>query len=227
MRTKGTHIKLVEAEKALNAPKAHPSLEVADGGADWAALVRRASAGDLAAFEQLAGRHYQAVFAFALGLARDPAEAADVAQEALVKAFRKLDTYRFVASFRSWLLQITRNTFRDRLRQKQQFRAKIQHLADHTAQAGSPDPEKLLMDKQISRHLHGALMRVEPQFREVVVLFDLQGFAYREIAEICGVPMGTVKSRLRRGRDRLRQLLVDDGAIGHRASAPSKGGRRD
>ncbi len=78
------------------------------------------------------------------------------------------------------------------------------------------DPEQALATKQTSAQLHGALARLEPQFREVVVLFDLQGFAYREIAEICGVPMGTVKSRLRRGRDGLRRLLVADGVIGRR-----------
>ncbi len=182
--------------------------------AHWAALVKQAQQGDVGAFGQLAGDHYQAVYAFAVGLCGDPTDAADIAQESLVKAFRKLSSYRFAASFRSWLLQVTRNTFRDRMRSNHQQRFKMRRLAERTVPAAAADPEQVLAAKQTSAQLHGALARLEPQFREVVVLFDLQGFAYREIAEICGVPMGTVKSRLRRGRDGLRRVLVADGVIG-------------
>ena len=201
--------------KLVDRPEgASSGLDRASADAHWAALVKRAQHGDVEAFERLAGEHYQAVYAFSVGLSGDPAEAADVAQEALLKAYRKLGSYRFAASFRSWLLQVTRNTFRDRIRAQQQQRAKMQRLAERTVSQPSADPEQALVAKQTRAQLQVALSQLEPQFREVVVLFDLQGFAYREIAEICEVPMGTVKSRLRRGRDGLRRLLVADGVIG-------------
>jgi RNA polymerase sigma-70 factor, ECF subfamily len=211
MRTKPPHIQLVKQPQSAPASRDRPSAE-----AHWVALVKQAQQGDVEAFGQLAGDHYQAVYAFSVGLSSDPTEAADIAQESLVKAFRKLGSYRFAASFRSWLLQVTRNTFRDRMRSNQQQRFKLRRLAEQTVPSAPADPEQALMAKQTSAQLHRALARLEPQFREVVVLFDLQGFAYREIAEICGVPMGTVKSRLRRGRDGLRRLLAADGVIGRR-----------
>lgn len=220
MRTTPPHIKLVETPDSAPVGRDRTSAE-----AHWTALVKRAQQGDVEAFERLAGDHYRAVYAFAVGLAGDPTEAADVAQEALLKAFRKLGSYRFAASFRSWLLQVTRNTFRDRLRSHQQQRVKVQRLAEQPVPAAPADPEQTLLAKQTRAQLQAALSRLEPQFREVVVLFDLQGFAYREIAEICGVPMGTVKSRLRRGRDGLRRLLVADGVIGRRRAKDDGSGR--
>jgi RNA polymerase sigma-70 factor (ECF subfamily) len=218
MRTTPPHIKLVEPPSG---GPADPRATTAE--AHWAALVKRAQTGDVAAFERLAGEHYQAVFAFAVGLAGDPTEAADVAQEALLKAFRKLPGYRFAASFRTWLLQVTRNTFRDRIRAQQQQRAKVRRWVEREVPSVPPDPEQALAAKQLGSRVHAALARLEPQFREVVVLFDLQGLAYREIAEICGVPMGTVKSRLKRGRDGLRQLLVADGVVGRRVGSDGSG----
>ncbi len=213
------HIQLVEEEgSAKNAGRevdAHPT-----------DLVRRAQRGDVTAFERLASEHYQALYSFAMGLVGDGAEAADITQDALLKAYRKLDSYRFAAPFRSWLLQIVRNSFRDRMRQRQQHQTKQQRLAAHALAEMPADPEQQLMGKQVSLQVYGALLRLEPQFREVVVLFDLQGFAYREIAEICCIPMGTVKSRLRRGREGLRRLLVDDGVIDVPGLRTSGGGRR-
>ncbi len=211
MRTKPPHIQLVKQPENVAAGQQRSSTE-----AHWAALVKQAQQGDVAAFDRLAGDHFQAVYAFSVGLSSDPTEAADIAQESMIKAFRKLGSYRFAASFRSWLLQVTRNTFRDRMRSNQQQRFKLRRLAERTITPTPADPEQSLAAKETSVQLHDALARLEPQFREVVVLFDLQGFAYREIAEICGVPMGTVKSRLRRGRDGLRRLLVADGVIGRR-----------
>jgi len=199
--------------------------ERASAEAHWAALVNQAQQGDVEAFERLAKEHYQTVYAFSVGLSGDPTEAADIAQESLIKAFRKLGSYRFAASFRSWLLQVTRNTFRDRMRSHLQQRYKLRRLAERTVPLSPANPEQALAAKQTSAQVESALSRLEPQFREVVVLFDLQGFAYREIAEICGVPMGTVKSRLRRGRDGLRRLLVADGVIGSRRSGDDDSGR--
>lgn len=183
-----------------------------------ALLVKEAQRGNIAAFERLAKDHYQQLFAFAMGFADDEHEAADIAQDALVKAYRNIGSYRFAASFGSWLLQIARNSFRDRIRQKQQLRAKHQRFADLSPQSQPATPEQALMAKESRAAIQRAMQRMDPKFREVVILFDLQGLPYQEISEVCGIPMGTVKSRLRRGRDALCKLLREEGVVGRRAA---------
>jgi RNA polymerase sigma-70 factor (ECF subfamily) len=184
-----------------------------------ALLVREAQRGNVAAFEKLAKEHYQKLYSFAMGFADDAAEAADIAQEALVKAYRNIGSYRFAASFGSWLLQIARNSYRDRYRQKQQLRAKHQRFADLSARRLPTSPEQALMAKESREAIQRAMQRMDPKFREVVILFDLEGLHYQEIADVCGIPMGTVKSRLRRGRDALCKLLMQEGVIGQAAGS--------
>ena len=185
----------------------------------WSTLVAQAQQGDIAAFEQLVGAHYEALYAFGTALCNDPVEGADIAQEALIKAFRKIKTYRYAAPFKTWLLQIARNTFLDRVRHQRQLQAKVERYARVETQASPPDPESQLLEQQQSAQIHAALEAVPMPFREVVILFDLHGHSYQEIAEVCSVPMGTVKSRLRRGRDALRRALADQGVIGSRNHA--------
>lgn len=197
MKTSNPHLRVVAPE-----PEPAPAAE-----AGWAALVRRAQAGDVAAFEQLAAGHYRSLLSFARGLAGNPAEAADVAQEALLKAFKRMRSYRFEAPFRAWLFQIARRAFLDRSRQRAAWaRQEREYAADGADRPA--DPEAALRAQQEARGVRRALDRIDPDFREVVVLFDLEGLSYREIADICEVPLGTVKSRLCRGREALRQELL-------------------
>ena len=191
-------------------------------------LVRKAQRGDVSAFEQLARDHYQQLFAFAMGFADGPADASDITQDALVKAYRKIGSYRFASSFSTWLLQIARNSYLDRARQRQQHRTKLQRYANLAPASHPATPEQALADKQRRQSILRALHRVDPKFREVVVLFDLEGLNYKEIATVCSIPMGTVKSRLRRGRDALCKALIQDGAVvpGRNKRAEPASGRR-
>lgn len=173
----------------------------------WARLVARAQHGEVAAFERLVREHHQELFGFALGFTGDRAEAADVAQEALVKAFLRIGSYRFAAPFRSWLLQIARNTCRDRYRLRQIQRRRLDEYGREVRREGPATPEEQLQAREHTEQVYDALRQVDTPFREVVLLFDLQGLSYREIAEVCQVPVGTVKSRLRRGRDALRRVI--------------------
>jgi RNA polymerase sigma-70 factor (ECF subfamily) len=173
-----------------------------------ASLVAAAQGGSVAAFEKLAGRHYRDLYGFAMTFVGNPAEASDVAQEALIKAFRKLPSYRYQASFRTWLLQIARNAFYDRIRKERQHRRKLDRYRDQMTEGAGSDPERELMAKQTRVLVYRALYAIPPGFREVVVLFDLNGLSYQEIADVCSIPLGTVKSRLRRGRDALRAELA-------------------
>jgi RNA polymerase sigma-70 factor (ECF subfamily) len=173
--------------------------------------VRAAQQGDVAAFESLVREHQGAVYAFAVAQLGDPHEARDAAQEALVKAFRRLDTYRFAAPFRTWLLQITRNGCHDRQRRQRSRREGLQRLRAQGAPADPPlSPERELQARETTARVHEALARIDPLYREVIVLFDLQGRSYPEIAEICSIPLGTVKSRLGRGREALRRIFGEE-----------------
>ncbi len=185
-------------------------------------LVRKAQRGDVGAFEQLARDHYQQLFAFAMGFADGPADASDITQEALIKAYRKIGSYRFASSFSTWLLQIARNSYLDGVRQKQQQRAKLQRYTDLAPPVHPATPERALADKQRRQAIVRALHRVDAKFREVVILFDLEGLNYKEIATVCAIPMGTVKSRLRRGRDALCKALLQDGTV-----VPGRGTRSE
>jgi len=215
MPTEKPHIRLL-------GPITREAAPCAETRAAWSLLVRLAQAGDVPAFEQLIREHQGAVYVFAAALLRHSADAADVAQESLIKAFRKLKTYRFEAPLRTWLLQITRNTCTDRLRSRQARDEAARRYSRLYQPEPAPDPEARLWAQRDTERVHEALARIDPLFREVVILFDLQELSYKEVAQICGIPLGTVKSRLARGRDALRRALSEDrDPLGHVADRPS------
>lgn len=213
MAPRNPQIRLVEGSANAQAPGAGPA-------ETWSRLVRRAQGGDVEAFERLTREHQGAVFAFAVAQLGDAAEAADAAQEALIKAFRKLRTYRFEAPFRTWLLQITRNACRDRHRKRQAVAEGARRYARLHQPEAPTSPEEALRAREVAERVHRALAEVDPLFREVVILFDLRGQSYQEVADICGIPVGTVKSRLARGREALRLALKAQGWPG---AAPDAG----
>jgi len=176
---------------------------------DVAELVARAADGDAAAFERLAAQFYPKVYSFALTFASDRDEAADLAQDALLKVYRSIASFRFQSSFTTWLFQIVKNTFLDaaksRAARERSLQRPLDDEADHLAEAALAE-ERLVRDED-RRLLERALGRVPEAYRMVVVLFDVQGASYDEIARILSVPVGTVKSRLKRGRDALRAQL--------------------
>ncbi len=176
--------------------------------ATWRELVRRAQAGDIDAFEELVREHQAAAFGFATAFLGCPEEGADAAQDALVKAFQRLAGYRHEAPFRTWLLKIVRNTCLDRLRSHQRRMQALRRLGEMAElQQYRVDPESAVASGELAEILHAALGELNPAFREVLVLFDLQGLSYQEISLVCGLPVGTVKSRLARGREALRVVV--------------------
>ncbi len=175
-----------------------------------AALVARAADGDVAAFERLVAEYQPRVYSFALTFAPDRDEAADLAQEALLKVYRSIGQFRFQSSFTTWLFQIVKNTFLD-ARKSRAARERAQEKPLHQMEAEEADElaeaalaEERLVRAEDRRALERALARVPEAYRMVVVLFDVQGMSYDEIAQVLSVPVGTVKSRLKRGRDALR-----------------------
>jgi RNA polymerase sigma-70 factor (ECF subfamily) len=166
------------------------------------------------AFEILVQRYKNPLTNFVFRFLGDYELCADVVQETMIKVFRYKDTYSSVAKFSTWIYTIAGNLARTEYR-KQRRRSffSISDYGDESKQYDIPDesyrPDKVT-DSGIKEELiQKALLKVKPVYREAVVLRDVQGLSYEEIAEILGVNEGTVKSRINRGRAFLQELLKD------------------
>ncbi|HVE86898.1 MAG TPA: sigma-70 family RNA polymerase sigma factor [Myxococcales bacterium] len=197
-----------------------------DGG-QLEALIGRAQQGDVRAFEQLISAQLPQIRRYALAFGRSEADAADLAQEALVKAYTSLRLFRFQSAFSSWLYAIVHNVFLDHVRSRRGREQQMEEPLDptrheRTAEAATPD-EQLAREEE-RRRLWVAIRQVPVDLRSALVLFDIEGHTYDEISAIEGVPVGTVKSRLFRGREALRKVLGQAGEVGGTspASAPSQ-----
>jgi RNA polymerase sigma-70 factor, ECF subfamily len=175
-------------------------------------LVDRARGGDLEAFNELVVHHQDHLWALVVRLVPDRDQASDAVQEAFLSAFRNLTRFRG-GSVRSWLGRIAINAAMDAQRARKRRPAQpYPELDDDTWQppAGEEaDPERTAVNAERSRVLAVALAHITPDQRAAIVLFDVEGYDYQEIANLTGVSLGTVKSRIHRGRLALRALLED------------------
>lgn len=167
-------------------------------------LVRRAQRGDRWAFEQLVERHQHRVYTLAARTLGSPEDAADAAQECFLRAWLGLPRFRGGALFSTWLYRICLNAAHDqRLKRRE---SKPLEEAPEPA-----DPRDAFVASELSGGLQRALSEIDETFREAVVLYDVLGCSYAEIAELTGVAEGTVKSRIFRGRTELARRLGTEG----------------
>jgi RNA polymerase sigma-70 factor (ECF subfamily) len=175
-------------------------------------LLDRARDGDLDAFNDLVSLYQDQLFALVVRMVPDRDQASDCVQEAFFSAFRNLSSFRG-GSVKSWLNRICVNAAMDIQRARKRRPAQpYPELDDESWQppAGEDaDPERTAMGAERSRALAGALSRITDDQRVAIVLYDVEGFDYAEIADMTGVSLGTVKSRIHRGRLALRGLLED------------------
>ena len=164
-------------------------------------------------FEQEALPHLDAVYRFALRLTASPADAEDLVQETFLRAYRSWDHYTLGTRAKSWLFTICRNAF---LRQRQQENRRsevVQQASTPEAPLFMPayhdDPEGTFFTGLVDQTILDHIDKIPPEFREVVLLSDLEGLSYAEAAAVLDVPLGTVKSRLFRGRKLLQKVLYD------------------
>lgn len=185
-------------------------------------LIRRAREGEVDAFDTLVGRHAHRLLRMVRNLTGTIEDAEDVTQEAFAAAYFKLDSFAGRSSFFTWLYRIALNKAISRRRQR---RLETTHasrpLADSAGDVAG-GAEVLLRDEQIER-LREVIARLEPDRRSVLVLRDVDGRGYDEIAEILNLPKGTVRSRLHRARCDLRHLLdADESSDGGAAAGKEK-----
>jgi RNA polymerase sigma factor (sigma-70 family) len=159
-------------------------------------------------FEQAILPHLDAAYNLARWLMRDENEAADSVQEAYLRALRFIGGFRG-GDGRSWLLAIVRNTCYSRLRQGASREDETEFDDEiHSPDSEAANPEVLLERSGDSEVLRHALEKLPEEFREAIVMRELEGMGYKEIAQVTGVPIGTVMSRLARARERLRRALT-------------------
>jgi RNA polymerase sigma-70 factor (ECF subfamily) len=183
-------------------------------------LARRAQQGDVAAFERLIAEHTPLVRRFARAFTRSHEAADDLAQDALLKVYRSIGGYRFQSSFSTWLYAIVRNVYLDDARSRAgRERAAERPLdasgvdGDPTTDPDAPRADRRLEREELRRQVWDALGNIPADFRSTLVLYDIEGLTYEEIAAIERSPLGTVKSRLSRGREHLRRALCGDTAM--------------
>lgn len=187
-----------------------------------------------AGFEEEAIPYLDAVYRFALRLTGAPDQAEDLVQETFLRAYRSWDQYTRGTAAKSWLFTICRNAFLRTLERSQRHEEIVRENLGRDGpdpvdpvwlSANGVDPEGEFFDAIVDERIIDAIGALPEEFRSVVVLADVEGFSYAEIAELMDVPVGTVKSRLFRGRRRLQRALyeyaVEMGYISPRAGVES------
>jgi RNA polymerase sigma-70 factor, ECF subfamily len=181
-----------------------------------------------ARFQQMALPHLDAAFNLARWLCGNPNDAEDIVQDAYIRAFRYFDMFHG-DNARPWLLTIVRRTWYTEWQKREMSRHSVEfdeNLDDETFEgwsASNADPETLMIRDQDARLVHAALEQLPAGYREVMVLRELEELSYREIATIADLPVGTVMSRLARGRRRLAAALASMEARAAGKPAPSRG----
>lgn len=163
-------------------------------------VVAAARGGDLDAFEGLVRRYQGDVFRFCLHLVSDRSLAEDVTQDTFIRAYRFLKRYRGDSRFSTWLFSIARNCAQDEFRRAER-RARLVHKIE------TKRPSEDARDETSAPEVREALATLPRDLLEPIVMIDVFGFSYREVAAITSTPEGTVKSRVHRGRERLLELL--------------------
>lgn len=176
-------------------------------------LIQAARNGDQAAFGELVQQYQKRVFALAVRMCPTPELAEEAAQEAFLAAWQGLPFFRGDSAFATWLYRLTSNACVDLLRKENRHQGPS--LDDESVSAEVPDPtptpEKAVEQQELRRQIEAGLQTLSPEHREVLILREIQQLSYDEIADVLSLDLGTVKSRINRGRRQLREFLLKQG----------------
>jgi RNA polymerase sigma-70 factor (ECF subfamily) len=189
--------------------------------ADEELLIARSQRGEVQAFNQLVLQYQQTLYGAVFRLVGNYDVASDVTQDAFLAAFRAIKSYRGGSSFKAWLLRIGTNMACDHWRRIQRQRSESLEILTDEEELHSPEllsalaatdleanPELYLLTQELQSYIQQGLEQLPLDQRTAIVLCDIEGLTYEEVAEIMQIPLGTVRSRISRGRTRLRNFLM-------------------
>lgn len=168
-------------------------------------------------FESLVREHQRSIYNVAYRMTGNAEDAQDLTQDALIRAYKAFDSYKFGTSFNRWLYRIITNLYIDQIRKKKRAPA-LEYLDERLEvhdgtvnkeiKDASYSPESLYLKTELDEKLQRALNKISPEFRMAVILCDVEGFSYEEIASIMNTSIGTVRSRIHRARHTLKKILA-------------------
>ena len=197
----------------MEASEPQPSRPSKAARADEMALVKAAKAGDDRAFSQLVERYQRRVYALAYGIVRQREDAWDVAQDAFVKAYRNLSRFQGNSAFYTWLYRIAYNVSMDALRARSRRSAvdlednQAAEIAASEEAPPSTHPAEAVARRELAEVIHKAMSRLTDKHRAIIVLREIEGLSYEEMADVLKISKGTVMSRLFHARRNLQTLL--------------------
>ena len=203
---------------------------------DERALIRQIMDGDHEAFAQLVEKYEKPVYQLCLRMCGNAEDAADLAQESFIKAWRGLQFYKFESAFSTWLYRLTSNVCIDFLR-RQKRRPTVSLTVGQEEDSGAeleiedvqPQPEEQVVHREVRREVAAAMAQLEDDFRMILTLRVIDELSYEEIADIMDMKIGTVKSRLARARLKLKKILLQNGnnLFAESSNTPERGKRHE
>ena len=180
-------------------------------------LILKCKNGNVEAFEELVLKYQRQVYTVAYRFMGNHEDASDLAQEAFIKAYKSIDRFRGESSLKTWLYHIVANVCRDELRKRKKGQVlsldapistdegKITRQTEDWTYA----PDLLYESKEVQYFIQEAINQLTPEYKEVIILREIQGFSYEEIAQLLDCSLGTIKSRLNRARKAMRDILIN------------------
>lgn len=195
------------------------------------AVIQKVKDGEVNAFEELMAAYEKNVYNLALRMVKSPEDAADMSQEAFIKAYNNLDNFRAESKFSVWLYRIVSNVCLDFLRRQSRRGTVSLSMEDDDGDDvqldiadESQSPERLLERQLTKDAVRRGLETLPPDARQILLLREIQGLSYEEISDVLGIEVGTVKSRIFRARKKLCAFLLQDGNIPDFVSSKRQGG---